>query len=163
MAGHPAHALAVPGHERETVTDELGQRLVVEPVGELEVQAEAAKSRMVRPAGPALLYITPAWPRPVVSAHERFGELKALAGMAVPEIQVFGTEATTAELRDWWNARGLSAPPLALLPASAQRLGVHHLPLAIVVNREGRVAWVKAGYTPGDEAEWRRELERADR
>jgi hypothetical protein len=50
---------------------------------------------------------------------------------------------------------------LALHPESAPRLGVRHLPMAVIVDRGGRITWAKQGYTPGDEAEWRTRLARA--
>src|SRR5207248_3024126 len=111
------------------------------------------------PHGPMLLYVTPAWPRPMVAEGDSLADLKALAKLEGG--QVFGTEATAAELRRWWKERGLAEPPLALRPAAGQRLGVRHLPLAIVVDAQGRVAWVKEGYTAGDEAEWSRQLKQA--
>ena len=75
-------------------------------------------------------------------------------------LQLFGTEATTRELRDWWKERKLAKPPRALLPETARQLGARHQPLAIVLDSEGRVTWVKQGYVPGDEVEWGRQLAR---
>jgi hypothetical protein len=48
----------------------------------------------------------------------------------------------------------------ATLSAAAQHLGMRHQPLAIVVDRCRRVAWVKEDIAASDAAEWRREFER---
>jgi hypothetical protein len=76
-------------------------------------------------------------------------------------VRVIGTEATATELGIWWKDRGLNLPPHALPPDSAHRLGVHHLLIAIIVDRNGHIAWVKEGYAAEDAAEWRRQLARA--
>ena len=81
------------------------------------------------------------------------------AGLAIAATRRLFAGATAAELREWWSERGLTSPPPALPPGGAQRLGARHLPLAIAVDGAGRVTWVKGGYEPGDEAEWRRQLE----
>jgi hypothetical protein len=141
--------------------------LVGERLPELQVEEPGGKRITLPPVGPLLLYAIPAWPRPLVSREEAFTDLRALQRLRaeLPEgskhVFVLGTDATAAELRDWWKARGLALPPLALLPASAERLGVRHLPVALVVDGNGRITWAKEGYTAGDEAAWRREL--ADR
>jgi hypothetical protein len=137
------------------------RQLVGRLLPELEVEQASGKPSTLRPCGPMLLYVTPAWPRPVVARGELFGDLKVLAAMDGFATQVVGTEATALELQAWRKDRGLNAAPPALRPESARRLGLGHLPLAIVVDREGRVTWVKEGYTSGDEAEWRRQLGRA--
>jgi hypothetical protein len=157
---------ALPGSdERELYWDpqpaDDPQRLVGQPLPELEVVDTTGKASTLRLSGPLLLYVTPAWPRPLVAPREEFADLKTLGQMDASKAQILGTEATATELRDWWKERGLAVLPLALRPDSAQRLGVHHLPLAIVVDRTGRITWVKEGFAPGDEAEWRRQLERA--
>jgi hypothetical protein len=139
-------------------TDDL-QQLVGKPLPDLKVEETAGKTTTFHAHSPTLLYVTPAWPRPVVARQEEFADLKALARMDRALVQVLGTEATTSELRGWWKERGLEAPP-ALLPESARQLGVRHQPLAIVLDGEGRVTWVKRGYAPGDEAEWGRQLQR---
>jgi hypothetical protein len=88
----------------------------------------------------------------------------SLAATETPtRVLVLGTGATAAELRDWWQERGLTLPPLALFPDAAASLGARSLPLALVVDRAGRVLWAKEGYAPGDEAEWRRQLEQVGR
>jgi hypothetical protein len=140
-------------------TDDL-QQLVGKPLPDLKIEEAPGNTTTLHPRRPALLYVTPAWPRPVVARQEEFADLKALAQMDRAHTLVLGTEATSSELRGWWKARGLEAPPLALLPGAAGPLGARHRPLAIVLDGEGRVAWVKQGYTPGDEGEWRRQLER---
>jgi hypothetical protein len=137
------------------------QQLVGTPLPELEVEDASGKTVTLRPRGPVLLYVAPAWPRPVIAAQEAFPDFKALQEMNPAQLLLLGTEATAAELRLWWADRGLKHLPLALQPASSQRLGARHQPLAIMVDRAGRITWVKAGYAPGDEAEWRRQLDRA--
>jgi hypothetical protein len=122
------------------------QQLVGQFLPDLEVEGASGKTTSFRLTGPALLYVTPAWPRPVVTVQEDFADLKAIERMPGLRPQVLGTEAAATEVRDWWKERGLAAPPLALRPASAQRLGVRHVPLAIVVDRAGRVVWVREGY-----------------
>jgi hypothetical protein len=140
--------------------DDLPQ-LVGKPLPDLEVEGSAGKAAPFRPRGPAMLYVAPAWPRPVVAEREEFADLKALAGMSEQAALILGADASAAELQQWWKERGLERSPLALHPASAQRLSAQHLALAIVLDRDGRVVWLKEGYTPGDEAEWRRQLARA--
>lgn len=141
-------------------SDDLSQ-LVGRPAPELTVEDPSGRILSARPRGPMLIYVTPAWPRPVVARQEEWPDLRSLTEMAGTRLEVFGTEATAPELRDWWKERRLSWPPLALLPTSAQRLGARHVPLAVVVDRQGRVTWVKEGYAPGDEALWRQQLGRA--
>jgi hypothetical protein len=143
------------------------QNLVGLPAPELQAEDPAGKRISIRPSGPLLLYVAPVWPRPVVTRAEDFADLRALQRLRAElpngpnRVLVFGTDATAAELRDWWKARGLSLPPLALLPESAPQLGVRHLPLAVVVDRAGRITWAREGCAHGDEAEWRRELDKA--
>ena len=143
--------------------DDLRQ-LVGKPLPDLSVEATPGITISLRPShasnqwrrgnpGPALLYVTPAWPRPMVARQEEFADLKALARMDPAHLQLFGTEATARELREWWKERQPVAPPLALLPESAAQLGARHQPLAIVLDSDGRVTWVKQGYAPGDEVE----------
>jgi len=153
---HDAMELFLPAEP----ADDL-QQLVGKPIPGLEVEGESGKVSTLRPRGPVLLYVAPAWPRPIVASHEEFADYQALREMNASQVQVMGTEATAAELRDWWKERGLMQPPHALRPPSMQLLGVGHVPLAIVVDRGGRITWVKAGYVPGDEAEWRHQLDRA--
>jgi hypothetical protein len=144
----------------------VSQPLVGRPLPMLIIEDAEGKIQRLRPADPFLLYVAPAWPRPVVTREETFADLKALQQMRAGDpadtsrVLVVGTEATATELRRWWQERGLTLPPLALAPDAAQRLGVGHLPLAIVMDRGGRIAWVKEGYEPGDEEEWRRQLAR---
>jgi hypothetical protein len=116
---------------------------------------------------PLLLYITPAWPRPVIAKTEEFADLRAIQHLVDnptgtgERIVIAATEATGAELQSWWTERKLSAVPVMMPPEAAQRLGVRHQSVVLVVDRAGRVAWVKEGYAAGDEEEWRRQLERA--
>jgi len=74
---------------------------------------------------------------------------------------VLGADATADELKRWWRERGLTLPPLVLDPASARLYGVRGLPVAVIVDGDGRVGWAKEGYSPGDETEWQRQLQRA--
>jgi hypothetical protein len=74
---------------------------------------------------------------------------------------VLGTDATAVELQRWWRERKLALPPRALGPESARLYGVRGQPVAVVVDADGRVVWAKEGYSPGDEAEWERQLARA--
>jgi hypothetical protein len=140
--------------------------LVGLPAPELQVEERTGRSVSIQPRGSLLLYVAPAWPRPLVTRAEAFTDLRALQRLCAElpggeRVLVLGTDAAAAELRDWWKERGLSWPPLALQPESAQRLGVRHLPMAVIVDRGGRITWAKEGYTPGDEAEWRTQLARA--
>jgi hypothetical protein len=143
------------------------ENLVGQLAPELEFETASGETRRVPPRGPLFLYVAPAWPRPLVTRAEPFTDLRALQRLCaeLPDggerVLVLGTDATAAELRDWWKERGLRWPPLALQPEAAQRLGVRHLPMAVVVDRGGRITWAKEGYTPGDEAEWRTQLVRA--
>jgi hypothetical protein len=146
---------AVPADDR--------QQLVGKAIPDLEAETTAGKAITLHPRGPLLLYVTPAWPRPLVAERETFADLQALKSLDAARVQVLGTQATAPELAAWWQARGLEAPPVALRPAATQQLGVRSLPLALVIGGDGRVTWVKEGYTPGDEAEWRRQLESAGR
>jgi hypothetical protein len=138
------------------------EKLIGRPVPDLHVEAVPGKSAPFRPAGPTLLYIAPAWPRPIVTQSPAFPDLKALQHMADQgrRIVVVGTDATTAELGGWWKERGLSLQPRLLVPESAQLL-VRYQPVALVLDRAGHVVWAKEGYAPGDETEWERQLERA--
>jgi hypothetical protein len=143
------------------------ENLVGQPAPELQIETESGETRRLQPRGPLFLYIAPAWPRPMVERAEQFPELRAAQqlGEASPQsgarILVLGASGTAAELRRWWKERGLALPPQALSPESAQQLGVRHLPVAMVVDRRGCITWAKEGYADGDEAEWRRQLERA--
>ena len=108
----------------------------------------------------------PAWPRPVVTRKEDFADLLALQEIQADDanarrLLVLGTDATAVELQRWWGERKLTLPPLALEPAAARLYGVRGQPVAVIVDTNGRVAWAKDGYTPGDEAEWKRLLQRA--
>jgi hypothetical protein len=140
------------------------QSLVGSRAREIECMDASGKVVRLPLIGPLFLYVAPAWPRPIVARTEEFADLKALQLMrgdgSGTRILVVGTDATTSELRSRWQERDLSLPPLALTPDSAQRFGVRHLPLAIVLDRKGRIMWAREGYAKGDEAEWRRELER---
>jgi hypothetical protein len=137
------------------------RQLIGKPVPDLEVEEEPGKTVTLRPRGPMLLYVTPAWPRPLVTLRETFADLQAFQQLDASRFRVLGTGATAGELRAWWKERRSAIVPLALTPASASRVGARHLPLAIIVDREGHVTWLKEGYVAGDEAEWRRQLERA--
>jgi hypothetical protein len=143
------------------------ENLVGQLAPELEFETASGETRRVPPRGPLFLYVAPAWPRPLVARAEAFTDLCALQRLraelpgGAERVLVLGTDASAAELRDWWKERGLTCPPLALQPESAQRLGVRHLPMAVVVDRGGRITWAKEGYTPSDEAEWRTQLARA--
>jgi hypothetical protein len=140
--------------------------LVGQLAPELQVEDPTGKSLSNRPHGLVLLYFAPAWPRPVVMRKDEFTDLLALQGMLDADtsgrrLLVLGTNTTAAELRTWWKERRLTLPPLAVAPASARLYGVRNQPVAVIIDVSGRVAWVKEAYAPGDEAEWRRELERA--
>jgi hypothetical protein len=138
-------------------------RLVGQPAPELQVEDRYGKSVPVPLHGPLLLYLAPAWPRPVVTREEEFADLRALQALqeaVTPgqRILVLGTDATVGELRTWWKERGLTLPPLALIADSARNWGVLGQPVAAIVDAAGQVVWAKEGYTPGDEMDWRREL-----
>jgi hypothetical protein len=126
------------------------------------LQVEAAPDRAVplRVEGPALLYVTPVWPRPLVAQQEGFEDLKALQSMKASQLHLLATGATAKELRDWWGERRGTLLPRVLRLESAREIGARDLPLAIVVDAAGRVTWMKEGYAAGDEAEWRRQLGR---
>jgi hypothetical protein len=96
------------------------QGLMGKPLPDLEVEEATGQAAVFRPRGPALLYVAPAWPRPVVAEREEFPDLKALAGLTGLSVTVLGTEATGAGLRELWKERGLNVSPLALRPASAR-------------------------------------------
>jgi hypothetical protein len=143
-----------------------GNALVGSPAPELLYEDASGKRISLQPHGPLLVYVAPAWPRPAVARQEDFADLKALQQTSAPaagteaRVLVLGADATAAELRGWWKVRGFDLPPLAITIDTARRLGVRGQPVAFIVDRGGRVAWVKEGYTPGDEAVWRRELAR---
>jgi hypothetical protein len=141
--------------------------LVGQPLPELPVEDATRRVSRAAMRGPLLLYLTPAWPRPVVARVEQFSDLQALQRLrgeipgAQDRVLAIATDASAAELAVWWRERGISLPPRTISPDEARRLGGRQRPLAIVVDRDGRVAWVKEGYETGDEAEWRRQWERA--
>jgi hypothetical protein len=141
------------------------RQLVGKLLPELPVEDPTGRMTRLRTKGPLLLYVAPAWPRPVVVRKETFADLAALqrlsAGESVPEARslVVGTGASGAELDLWWKDRGVDFAPLALSTDGAQALGVRQQPVAIVLDRNGRVTWVKEGYEAGAEAKWSRQLE----
>jgi hypothetical protein len=137
--------------------------LVGQPAPELEYEDAPGQTVSLQPRGPLLLYLAPAWPRPVVTRKEEFADLLALQEMheAGRRLLVLGTDATAVELQKWWRERWLLLPPRALDPDSARLYGVRGQPVAVVVDADGRVVWAKEGYAPGDEGEWRTQLARA--
>jgi hypothetical protein len=137
--------------------------LVGLPAPELEYEDASGKTVSLQPRGPLLLYLAPAWPRPVVTRKEEFADLHALQAMheAGRHLLVLGTDATAGELQQWWRERRLRLPPRALDPDSKRLYGVRGQPVAVIVDRGGLVTWAKEGYAPGDEGEWRTQLERA--
>jgi hypothetical protein len=156
VAIHDPMELLLPAQPAEDT-----RLLVGRPLPELEIEPAQGTMTALRPRGPLLLYVTPAWPSPFVAERESFADLRALQRMDAGCVQVVATGATAAELAVWWRERGLEAPPMALRPEAAQQLGAHFLPLALVLDGAGRVTWVKEGYESGDEGEWRRQLARA--
>jgi hypothetical protein len=160
--------LPMPPEMEETLAVEAEadrQRSVGQPLPELRIEDASGKSSPLRPGGPLLLYVAPAWPRPAVTTSETFSDLKAVErlrgnGGSRPWVLVVGTGGGAAELRAWRKERGVGLPPLALAREPAERLGAHGLPLALIVDRQGHIAWRKEGYDPGDAAEWQRRLER---
>jgi hypothetical protein len=137
--------------------------LVGLPAPELQYEDASGKVVSLQPRGPLLLYLAPAWPRPVVTCGEEFADLRTLqarleADAAGRHVLVLGTDASAVELQGWWRERGLSLPPLALEPESARLYGVRSQPVAVVVGADGTVTWAKEGFSPGDEEDWRRQL-----
>jgi hypothetical protein len=160
--------LPMPPEMEETLAVEAEadrQRSVGQPLPEPRIEDASGKTSPLRPGGPLLLYVAPAWPRPTVTTSETFADLKAVERLREntgprARVLIVGTGGGAAELRAWWKERGVGLPPLALARESAERLGAHGLPLALIVDRQGRIAWRKEGYDPGDAAEWQRQLER---
>jgi hypothetical protein len=136
------------------------------PLPELEVVTVAGKTERLRLRGPLLLLVAPVWPRPWVDRVGTFPELKAAQKLGETtrpsggRVLVLGAGATAAELRTWWKERGVRLTPRAVTPESAQELGARHLPISLVVDRDGHVTWAKEGYADGDAEEWRRQLDR---
>jgi hypothetical protein len=137
--------------------------LIGQPAPELQFENASGQPVSLQPRGPLLLYLAPAWPRPVVTRKEEFADLLALQEMheAGQSLLVLGTGATAVELQKWWRERRLMLPARALDPDSARLYGVRGQPVAVIVDHDGVVAWAKEGYTPGDEAEWQTQLEGA--
>jgi hypothetical protein len=139
-------------------------QLVGKPAPTLGVDDLSREKVSFGPTGPQLIYIAPAWPRPFVAREEGFADLQSLERISQevrgPGVSVLGIgmEATAAEIRGLWEQRRIHLPPRVLTPNSADALGLQHLPLALVVDSNGRVAWAKEGYSPGDEATWRSQL-----